>query len=106
MMLYLAKKWCSRHKAKIDCEKGIIQIKHRHRILTIHALANSDSEIFVNAISTKGINSQIFAITLKPPDKSFDPSMHNDIKALLNDYQDVFPEMIPKRFATEVRTIF
>ena len=94
----LGKKWCSRHKAKIDCEKNIIRRTRRHGIFTIHALANSDSEISVIAIGTKFINNQIFAITLQAPDKSLDPILHIVIKALLNYSQDVFQKRYPLGF--------
>ena len=83
-----------------------MHITQRHRILTTHALTNSESKISVNAISTKGINYQIFAITLKPSDMCLDPNMQYDIKALLNDYQDCLSRYDTQRVVTEAKREF
>ena len=57
-------KWYAMHKATIHCERNIVKAFHRNRNLTIRALANSGSEISVNALELKVKTAQIFAVAL------------------------------------------
>ena len=91
----LWKKWFAKHKATIDCERKIVKIFHRYKKLTIRALANSNSEISVNAKELKDKTAEIFAIALKLPDQSISLAMHKDICSLIHEYHDVFSEKLP-----------
>ena len=91
----LGEKWCAKHKARINIESHIVRIIHRSRKITVRALGNSDSEISVNFVKLKDKTAHIFAVTLKPSEKAIDRNMHKDIRDLIHEYRDVFPEKLP-----------
>ena len=53
-----------------------------------------DSEISVNSIALSRQGAQIFAIALKPPDAGINSEMLNEIKTLIHEYKNVFPEKL------------
>ena len=90
----LGKRWCAKHKAKIDCAKNIITILHGRKSLTIKAVHDSGSDISFNAVQLKDSTAQIFTISIKPPVNALDPSMSKDIRTLVQEYCRIFQKQL------------
>ena len=97
----LGKEWCSSHKTNIDCFSNEIEFKHKNRVYKITA-DTSVHNPFVSAnaiINDLDMNYSMFAVIARPTEseeKSAIASMSPEIRKILNNFSDVFPEKLPK----------
>ena len=94
--LILGKKRCSTHKAEIDCERNIVKLRQKQVQYTINAIRDSYSEISINSTAFKENLAEIHAIAIKLPDRAEDPKLEKDLKHIISDFKDVFPEKLPQ----------
>ena len=61
----LGKKWCSTHKARIDCESNEVRFMYKYKRFAIKAIDRSESEISINSIDLRNAEYPIYAISIK-----------------------------------------
>ena len=102
--LVLGEKWLYEHRAKSDCHTNEVDFWHKNKAFRIHARnKQSTKQISVNAI-TRDLKSgsQIFAVLLRTTEKRCQRTEESiNIKKLLDKYEDVFPDELPKGLPPE-----
>lgn len=94
----LGKKWGTNHKAKLDLNCNKVDFCYKDNSYSIYARPVPSSEhVPVNAICreySKG--TPIFAAFIRDPSKDVTYKPHKDIQRILSEFEDVFPEELPK----------
>ena len=95
----LGKKWQHKHRARIDCQSNSVDFCHKGKAYCL--IANTQEEqkqITLNAIAKDlKSGSPLFAVLVRKRDEGEPKNDHRpDVKRLLQEYKDVFPEELPE----------
>ncbi len=100
--ILLGKAWTTEHHAVINCYTNEIRFSHRGKFHTIVAKdRKTKTFISVNAITKDhSKNTPLYAVmqrkTPSTNEGNADHKKNKDIDTLLNEFNDVFPEKLPK----------
>ncbi len=96
--LILGKNWCDAHNTKIDSSTNEVSFEHRDIkvILTAREYYKSQFISINNIMNDVSNDLPCFAVLLKPEKKDIGEEADQDIKSLLEDFADVFPDKLPK----------
>ena len=98
--LILGKQWAYKHRAKIDCYKNEVTFQHKNRNHTIIADEPATSSMIStnNFLKLERSGFPLYAVAMKPIDyeeTSETRPIPSDIKKILKDFSDVFPQKLP-----------
>ena len=98
----IGKEWCGAHKALIDCFNNRVNFKYKGKEYSIEADEPVESP-FVSAntlVKALERKQSLFAVLVRPIEEETlqAPQYPPEIKNLLKEFEDVFPDEIPKGF--------
>ena len=93
----LGKKWCSNHKALLDCDTNEIIFCHKNSKHKIHAVPQVPmKEVNANCITKDfKVGCPMYTAILREPRDDSTNKQHPDVEVLLTKYKDVFPDELP-----------
>ena len=94
----LGKKWCSNHRAVLNCDNNDIQFwfKKTQYHITAKPLVPLKSVTINNITRDHKSGYPVYAAILREVREDFQGKVHPEIQALLSKYNDVFPDELPK----------
>ena len=97
----IGKEWCGAHRALIDCYENKVNFKHKGLDYVVMA----DELVISPFVSANSIVSDfekrhtMYAVLVRPLEHKQEPQLEcaKEVKDILHEFSDVFPEKLPKR---------